>query len=584
MRRPLTFSAICLSIVCLSTVARAGGGPMNVLVLYNADDASAVAVADYYGAARSLPSGHLCGITGLDPSTRSIDFVEYWDTVHSALVACLQALPNPDEIDYLVVIRGLPYRINLPNGEFYTSLSAMLQIHETARSSDGSPLAGEPQEYTSYYQASITNPEWLGGFCSAGELQVTNPYSSWYATACSIVREADHPPSFRRTMAGQASGYDFGENLFIVTRLDGFDYQDALDLVDRAVLGDSSFPTAELLCMEGSDAPRAARDPECEFTARHLSMAGFTGTWLSPFDSALSGHEVAAYFTGTAGLRDAIAGNTYVPGAIACNLTSTGAAPTNFFCNGDGSVCPASESQTSIARFVRAGATGAHGTVAEPLNNTFPSAGTLLLYTFGYNLGESYFFNQQFLYWQNLYLGDPLTTPYADRPEVTFSASGVVPRLSTLTVQATHVDGVASVRLYLEGVLVADATGGQLDWVVEHDLGAELDLLAVAVADNGVVDRSGWPVETHAPRPDVQGWQATVLTVVEELPIKDAGVASDADVAADSGSSGDASPGGPEPKEGCGCLVGEGPGLPPAAILFSLLIAWVWRRRRRRRR
>ena len=81
-----------------------------------------------------------------------------------------------------------------------------------------------------------------------------------------------------------------------------------------------------------------------------------------------------------------------------------------------GKTCPASEAQTAIARYVRAGATGVHGAVNEPLNNVFPNAGALLLYTFGYSLGESWFYAQRFLYWQNLHLGDPLATPYGTRP------------------------------------------------------------------------------------------------------------------------------------------------------------------------
>ena len=98
---------------------------------------------------------------------------------------------------------------------------------------------------------------------------------------------------------------------------------------------------------------------------------------------------------------------------------SYGAAVGNFFCNQDGTVCPGGEAQTSIARFIRAGASGAHGTVNEPLNNPFPNAGTMILYTFGYSMGESWLFNQRYLYWQNVYLGDPLATPYAKRPVVT---------------------------------------------------------------------------------------------------------------------------------------------------------------------
>ena len=116
-------------------------------------------------------------------------------------------------------------------------------------------------------------------------------------------------------------------------------------------------------------------------------------------------------------MRTAIAGNTFVPGAIADNLTSYGAAISTSRATRTAPTCPASESQTSIARFIRAGATGAHGTVNEPLNNVFPNAGTMLHYTFGYSMGESYFFNQRFLYWQNIHLGDPLATPYGKRPD-----------------------------------------------------------------------------------------------------------------------------------------------------------------------
>jgi uncharacterized protein (TIGR03790 family) len=581
----LLFLGMFLGAVLGTEPAHAGGGPMNVLVLYNADEPDAEAVAQYYGQARSLPAAHLCGIGGVDSTTRTLDFAEYQSLIHTALTACLQTLPHPEEIDYLVVVRGLPYRVNLPDGAFFTSLSAMLQVYDAERTSDGSLLAGQPQHYDQYYQASINNPSYVGGFCQAGDLLVTNQYSGWYETACSIVRETDHPPSHQSAAAGAASGYEFAGNLFVVTRLDGFDYVDAQDLVDRALAADGSYPTADLLCMEGGDAARGARDPECEFTARHLALAGFSGTWLTPFDSALTGHTVSAYFTGTAGLRDGIAGNTYEAGAITCNLTSTGAAPSNFFCNADGTVCPQSESQTSIARFVRAGATGAHGAVAEPLNNTFPGAGTLLHYTFGYNLGESYFFNQRFLYWQNIYLGDPLTTPFAERPEVTISPVGEAPRGGAITVQATHPQGVAAIRVYVDGERVAEGAGATLDWIVDRDVGSSLSVLAVAVAENAEVQRSGWPVETHLPRPDVQGWQTASLTVGEEVIAPDGGVAVDGAVDLDGGVSTDAS--GPDEgdnKSGCGC--GSAPpnhvGY-PLGLMLMLMLLWLGVRLRRLR-
>ena len=513
--------ALCPAL--LPAAALGGGGPANVMVLYNGDDTDAEGVADYYAQARSIPEGQLCGLAGIEPTQRSMTFDDYETFIHEPFDVCLDAMPQPDEIDYVVIIRGLPYRISIEDG-FYTSLSAMLQVHRAYQTSSEEQLAGTPQVYDpeGYYKASILNPEHIYGIIYGGDYEISNPYQSWYSAAPGIVRAAELPSSFKRLPAGDAGGYSFGGNLFIVTRLDGFDYQDAGDLVDRAVAGDASFPAAEILCMEGSDQPRAARDPECEFVVRHLNMADITATWLTPFDAELSGRTVAAYFTGTAGLRGAIAGNTYVPGAIACNLTSTGAASSNFFCNDEGTVCPQSESQTSIARFVRAGATGAHGAVAEPLNNTFPNAGTLLLYTFGYNLGESFFFNQRYLYWQNLYIGDPLAAPWAERPAVAIETDdGTIPQGSDLTVTATHSDGVAGVILYLDGVRVAQSVGDSLAYTIDDLPGTELDVLAVAIAANAVVSRPGWPNPDQQPQPDVQGWSTAAITVTEPLPEPD---------------------------------------------------------------
>jgi len=283
---------------------------------------------------------------------------------------------------------------------------------------------------------------------------------------------------------------------------------------------------------------------------------------------------MSAYLTGTANLRDGIAGNTYEAGAMTCNLTSTGAAPSNFFCSSDGTVCPESESQTSIARFVRAGATGAHGTVAEPLNNTFPGAGALLHYTFGYNLAESYFFNQRYLYWQNLYLGDPLATPYAERPVVTITPDGGVPRGESIGVQAAHPDGVAQVRLYVDGDLVATGPGASLNWLVDRDVGSTMNVLAVAVAQNVDVLRTGWPVETHLPRPDVQGWQEASLTVGEEVISPDGGVAADGGSLPDGGAAADAS-GSPPDEPGAGCACHADPGT-RTGVPLGLLLVMVW--------
>jgi hypothetical protein len=322
---------------------------------------------------------------------------------------------------------------------------------------------------------------------------------------------------------------------------------------------------------------RGRRWPGTSPAPIRFKAAGLNGVFITPFDGGLEGQTVAAYFTGTDSLQGGIAGNTYVPGAMTDNLTSFGAAISNFFCDADGGVCPASESQKSIARFVRAGATGAHGTVNEPLNNSFPNAGALLLYTFGYSMGESYFFNQRFLYWQNIYLGDPLATPYAQRPTVTITNSGgTQPDNQPIVVSAAHPNGIASINLYASGKLVAQSMTGTLDYMPPDPVGTALDLLAVAVATDVPVTRTGWPTPNQNPHAAVQGWLAATVTVGQPVAIADAGV----DATTDASSM-------PPPdnsSSGCSCRqapTGRGE-LTSAAGL--VLAAMVVRRRTRRKK
>jgi len=560
-----------------SAEARAGGGPANVIVLYNADDPSATDVAKHYEKARNLPVGHLCGLKGIDPKLREIDATKYKDLVQKPFDACLAAVPQPDDIDYVVLVRGLPYRVTLPS--YVASLEAVVQVHHATKVADGTEIAGGGQPNGT--QASVLNPMYLGGSESAGDFTIANPYRNWYTAASKIVRAKELPLGYRRAAATTKGGYQFANNLFIVSRLDGFDYKDANDLIDRAVAADGTFPKAEILCMHAEDEARGARDAECEFTIRMLKAASLNGVWLDTFDGKLAGHTVAGYFSGSAAtIRDAIAGNTYVPGAITDNLTSVGADPSDFFCTADGKTCPAAEVQTSIARYVRAGATGAHGAVSEPLNNVFPNAGALLLYTFGYSMGESYLGNQRFLYWQNIYLGDPLVTPYAERPKVTVPAT--VQKGRELTVTATHPNGVAAMNLYIAGKRVAQSAEGRVTFAIDGAVGSKLDVLAVGIATNVPVTRTGWNNPDQHPRPDVQGWTATTVTIADFVPDPDGGPGSDADIDAGGDAGGPAADPGTQDSSGCSCS-SPGPssrGM-ASALGFSLLALLVVSRRRR---
>lgn len=484
--------------------AWAGGGPQNVMVLYNAEVPDAESVAAHYADVRDLPAGHRCGLSGIAEDETELSLGDYTAWVLSPLEDCLSALPQPEDIDYLVVVRGLPYRVEA--GDYTVSLSAALQVSRLP-SPTGSGLViddGHPDGY-----AYIVNPYYNSG--TVADFEDENDYASWYTSASGISRTRRQPAAFER----DSLPANYGDHIFIVTRLDGFDYQDARDIVDRGAAADGTFPSASFLCMHGADPARGARDPECAFAIQRLKDLGQAATWLPEFDGALSGHEVVAYFTGAAELRDGIDGLTYVPGAITCNLTSYGAKPQNFFCDDSGEVCPGNESQTSIARHIRAGATGAHGTVNEPYNNVFPNAGALLHYRLGYSLGESYFFNQRFLYWQNLIIGDPLATPFSERPTVTPPADSL-PVGAELTASATHPDGVGEIRLYVDDRLVAAAAGDSLSWQPEgYAPGDTVTLRVVAESEDVEVPTPGWSQDEVLVRTRTQGWSLSTLSITK---------------------------------------------------------------------
>ena len=487
--------------------ALGGGGPANVLVLANAEDPSALDLADHYATQRALPPGALCEVSNIDAASDSIDLEAYRTDVLGALNACLDAHPQQEEIDYIVVLRGLPYRVDLPTG-FTVSLSAMLQISNTTHISTGEALAGQPiSTWGGVQQASFANP-WYVGSSSTEAFDLSNPYMAHYSTAVTIAGTDRQPHAPRRQDAPLSYQWQYTDNLFVVSRLDGFDYADARALVDRGVASDGTFPDAPITCMAAADSARGARDPECAYAIDLLADAGLSAQYIDIHDATLSDEHLAGFMTGTTSFEGGIDGNTWVPGAFAGNLTSYGAVPGNFRCSEDGR-CPASESQTSIARFVRGGATFAHGTANEPLNNTFPGAGLFLLATMGYGPIEAALMTQRYLYWQNIYLGDPLAAPWAERPVVAVDPDAPVNQ--PLSITATHPAGIAEVRLYVDGVRVDERAPLADSLGLEE--GDEIEVLAVAVAENARAHRAGWPQPEQQPRPDIQGWTAQRLVL-----------------------------------------------------------------------
>lgn len=184
--------------------------------------------------------------------------------------------------------------------------------------------------------------------------------------------------------------------------LAGSTLQQARAMIDRGVRADhhqSGQPRATAYLVSTSDKARNVRArlyPDVVAQLGHRLPIEIVHS-----DMLENKLDVMFYFTGLISVNN-IESNTFVDGAIADHLTSSGG---NLF----------GGRQMSILRWLDAGATASYGSVVEPcaFPQKFPNPGIVIdRYTRGESLIEAYWKSVQ---WpgQGVFVGEPLATPYA---------------------------------------------------------------------------------------------------------------------------------------------------------------------------
>ncbi len=541
MRR---FLLVGVAISLCAARANAFPGPDSVAVLASADVAESTALADAYAGARDVPTRQVCKIPGI-PQTDDVSLADFQSKILAPLEACLTNAGVHDRIEAILITRGVPLRVVVPisSGTTNVSVAAALAIWEsTLAGGDAgatSLLGQDPGQIVNCgspcYGAAWDNPlQYLTGPFTAG-YKVTRGGVAWKP--------------------------------MLVTMLHGRSQADAQMLIDSATQAEKNGGAkGTFMFMDGADSARGALDGEFPNTINQLKALGFTDVQEVPFNTALTGQNLAAFFVGTASLGTTIEGNTYAPGSLVDNLTSFGAVPQNFQASG--------ETQVSISRWVEKGVGGVHGTVDEPLNNVFPHRLLIVDYAKGAPLAEAYFRWFPFQYWKNLVLGDPMLAPYAKRPAVTITglADGATETdATTVTAAATDTTGagIANVTLYVDGVMTATAQGDTVSTCVKVPAQSGVQILAVAQTNTGAGGLAKFPpkgwTEIHVT--GSSGGVATCPTGGDDV----------SDGGADAGDNEGTTQG-----SGCSCrAAGSGSSSSPFAALIALAGA-IHRRRRRR--
>jgi uncharacterized protein (TIGR03790 family) len=358
----------------------------NVLLVVNSTSAASGSVSRYYAERRGVPQDNVCSIT--TPATESISRADYQTQIEQPIWQCIAGLRAHDRILYIVLTKDVPIRISGTGGRSGTnaSVDSELTLLYRRRTGQQAPVAGF-----------VPNPYYAG----TGPIANIKPFSHEL------------------------------QDIYLVTRLDGFTVQDAIALIDRATTpsragrfvlderaalvdsgGDRWLRAAAERLREQGLGDRVELDESTKVLAKEASVLGYY-SWGSN-DPAIQIRDFEMQF---------------VPGAIAGMFVSTDGRtfkepPAAWRPSNDGrreSIFGGSH-QSLVGDLIRAGVTGAAGHVDEPfLDATIRPEILFPAYVSGRNLAESYYAAMPYLSWQTLVIGDPLCAPFPHTPLATLA-------------------------------------------------------------------------------------------------------------------------------------------------------------------
>ncbi|HEY3382182.1 MAG TPA: TIGR03790 family protein [Vicinamibacterales bacterium] len=376
IRRHARTGAVAIVLLLLPWLAAAQTAD-NVLLVVNESSPDSVRVGEYYAGRRHVPQSQVCRIR-----TDAADEVErgiFETQIETPLAKWLQRNSAVDRILYIVLTKGVPLRIKGTAGRDGTMASVDSELALLYRKLTGTlvPVVGR-----------VANPYYLG----------------------------DAPVAQARLFSHQSF------DIFLVTRLDGYTFEDVKGLIDRAI---APVSTGRVLLDQKAGFGDAGGNQWLRATADWMAARGFGDRTVLETTSRVltSEKDVLGYYSWGSGDPSITArhlGIEFVPGAIAATFVSTDArtfreppAEWKIGTWTDRKTFFADSPQSLAGDLIRDGVTGIAGHVAEPyLDATIRPNVLFPAYFSGFNLAESFYLAMPYLGWQTVVVGDPLCTPF----------------------------------------------------------------------------------------------------------------------------------------------------------------------------
>jgi hypothetical protein len=481
--RFLSFVAAAALLVAWAPPARAGGGPTTTLVVVNADSPLSWKIANAYVALRHVPATHVCPIPGV-PNLTVISVDDFRKRIWGPIAKFLDENHLHEEIDCIAYSADFPFGVNY-DGDFKgVELGQLVGKFRVASLTGLTYLIREVEARSRSYL----------------DLKV-NQYFRWPNQEILPAHGFRHAQVWARERKPTlAAGDEDAERYYLstmlcVTGMQGNSVPEIMAYLKAGAASDGTHPKGTVYLMDNPDVRSRTRRPQFADVTAALARAGGKARELEKGvdgqDGILPIHEddIIGIVAGSASFHWEKTGSRMLPGAIAEHLTSFGGKL-------DGS------GQTKLTAFLRAGAVGSSGTVAEPyaVPHKFPAASLHVAYREGASLAEAFYESISGPY-QLLVVGDPLARPYATfakvdlpEPDAAKPWSGSVKLKARIAAAKGH--AIGSVEVWLDGQLLGETPPEKpfpLDTTTQPDGAHELTLVAV---ERGLLEtRSPWTHE-----------------------------------------------------------------------------------------
>lgn len=392
LRRVIRWKSLLLAVTLAFTIAyagqaRAGGGPENVFVVVNSNSWASQTIANYFVYLRAIPSSNVMLLPWEGQLDEPLSVDDFRKQIIEAILKEIAARGLKDQIDCIAYSSDFPYEIDarpdlqnatvppeLLPGSSLTSLTYLSQF----------VVARKP-----YYLLLDSNR--YAAIPPRGE---PTPNSQAFSAA------TVYPPT--NTSRSRDKLSYLMSTMLAVTSGRGTSLNEATNDLVRSYQADGTHPKGTIYFVRNNDPRSTTRSPRFQAAIDDLTKLGIKSEIING-TLPIRKNDVMGLTTGASTFDWSTCGSTILPGAICDNFTSTGGRLRE---NG---------SQTSMAEFLRYGASGSCGTVMEPrtIELKIPLPSIHVHYARGCTLAESFYQSVGGPY-QLLIVGDPLCRPWAN--------------------------------------------------------------------------------------------------------------------------------------------------------------------------